>query len=199
MMTDWLHPSLVLLLGAALLPLLPAGLRKGWLVLVPLAGLSAIIALNPGTYGQIEFLGMSLVTGRVDELSLVFAYIFGIILVIGMIFALHVRDTVQHIAALTYAASALGAVLAGDLVTLYVFWELMVITSVWLIWQRGTNVSYAAGLRYLIIHAFGGMLLLAGVIIFYQSTGSIAFEQIDLSSLSTGSHSSRETRCDSSG
>jgi multicomponent Na+:H+ antiporter subunit D len=181
-MTDWLHPSLVMLLGAAALPLLPAAARKVGLVLVPLVGLAAVFSLSPGTHGQFEFLGMPLVTGRVDELSQVFAYVFGIILVIGMIFALHLRDTVQHVAALTYAASALGAVLAGDLVTLYVFWELMVITSVWLIWRRGTDVSYASGMRYLIIHAIGGMLLLAGVVIYYQATGSIAFEQIETDS-----------------
>ncbi|WP_203594652.1 Na(+)/H(+) antiporter subunit D [Wenzhouxiangella limi] len=181
-MTDWLHPALVLLLGAAALPLLPAAARRVWLVLVPLLGLAALFTLSPGTHGQFEFLGMPLVTGRVDDLSLVFAYVFGIILVIGMIFALHVKDTVQHVAALTYAASALGAVLAGDLVTLYVFWELMVITSVWLIWRRGTDVSYAAGMRYLIIHAIGGMSLLAGVIVFYQTTGSIAFDRIETAS-----------------
>ena len=182
-MTDWLHPSLVLLAGAGLLPLLPPALRKVWLVLVPLAGLMVIWSLAPGEFGQINFLGMPLVTGRVDELSLVFAYVFGIILVIGMIFALHLKDTVQHVAALTYAGSALGAVLAGDLVTLYVFWELMVITSVWLIWRRGTDVSFASGMRYLIIHALGGVLLLAGVIVYYQTTGSIAFDQIEASSV----------------
>ena len=181
-MIDWLHPSLVLLVGAALLPLLPAGLRKAWMVLVPLSGLAVIFGLEPGQFGQIEFLGMTLVTGRVDELSLVFAYVFGIILVIGMIFALHVKDSVQHVAALTYAGSALGAVLAGDLVTLYVFWELMVITSVWLIWRRGSEVSFASGMRYLIIHALGGVLLLAGVIVYYQTTGSLAFEQIESTS-----------------
>ncbi|MEE4638158.1 MAG: Na(+)/H(+) antiporter subunit D [Wenzhouxiangella sp.] len=181
-MTDWLHPSLVLLLGAAALPLLPAAARRIWLVLVPLFGLAAVFSLSPGTHGQFEFLGMRLITGRVDELSLVFAYVFGIILVIGMIFALHLRDTVQHVAALTYAAAALGAVLAGDLVTLYVFWELMVITSVWLIWRRGTDVSYASGMRYLIIHAIGGVLLLAGVVVYYQTTGSIAFDQIETGS-----------------
>ena len=182
-MTDWLHPSLVLLLGAGLLPLLPAAMRKAWLVLVPLAGLAVIFSLSPGEFGRVDFLGMALITGRVDELSLVFAYVFGIILLIGMIFALHLKDTVQHVAALTYAASALGAVLAGDLVTLYVFWELMVITSVWLIWRRGTDVSFAAGMRYLMIHALGGVLLLAGVIVYYQTTGSIVFELIEPSSI----------------
>ncbi len=180
-MTDWLHPSLVLLAGAAILPLLPSAMRRYWLLLVPVAGLSAVFSLSPGVHGQIEFLGMPLVLGRVDELSLVFAYIFGIVLVIGTLFALHVKDTIQHVAALSYAASAIGAVLAGDLVTLYVFWELMVITSVWLIWRRGTAVSLAAGFRYLIIHAIGGVALLAGVIIFYQTTGTITFEQIDAS------------------
>ena len=181
-MTDWLHPALLIFAGAALLPMLPAYLRRYWLVLVPLMGLGAILSLPTGEFGQFEFLGMALLTGRVDSLSLVFLYAFGIILVIAAIFAMHVHDRVQHVAALVYAGSAMGAVLAGDLVTLYVFWELMAITSVWLIWRRGTDVSFAAGMRYLLVHALGGVLLLAGIIVYYQTTGTIAFDQIDTSS-----------------
>ena len=182
-MTDWLlHPSLLIFAGAALLPLLPANLRRYWLVLVPLLGLGAILALPTGEFGRFEFLGMELLAGRVDALSRVFLYAFGIILVIAAIFAMHVGDRVQHVAALVYAGSAMGAVLAGDLVTLYVFWELMAITSVWLIWRRGTDVSFAAGMRYLIVHALGGVLLLAGIIVFYQTTGTIAFDRIDTAS-----------------
>ncbi|MGY6553703.1 MAG: Na(+)/H(+) antiporter subunit D [Wenzhouxiangella sp.] len=181
-MTDWLHPSLVLFIGAGILPFLPAAWRRYWLVLVPVFALGAILSLPSGEFGRVEFLGMELLLGRVDALSLVFLYAFGIILVIASIFAMHVRDQVQHVAALIYAGSAMGAVLAGDLVTLYVFWELMAITSVWLIWRRGTAVSFAAGMRYLIVHALGGVLLLAGIIVFYQTTGTIAFDLIDTGS-----------------
>ncbi len=179
-MTDWIHPSLVLIAGSLLLPWLKGRARQAWMLILPALVLALIASLQPGEYGRFEFLGLELVTGRVDALSLVFAWVFGIILLIGAIYALHVGDRIQHVAAFCYAASALGVVFAGDLVTLYVFWELMVVTSVWLIWQRREPVAYAAGMRYLLIHALGGVLLLAGVIVFQQTTGTIRFDQIEI-------------------
>ena len=55
-----------------------------------------------------------------------------------------------------YAGSALGAVFAGDFITLFVFWELLAITSVFLIWARDSERSYATGFRYPIIHVVSG-------------------------------------------
>ncbi|PWG65136.1 Na(+)/H(+) antiporter subunit D [Sediminicurvatus halobius] len=178
-MLEWIHPSLVLIVGALLLPFLEGRSRQIWQVALPGFVLLIILGLEPGQYGQLTLGTLELMPGRVDKLSLVFAYVFGLILVIGNIYALHVTDWIQHVAAMVYAAGALGVVFAGDLVTLYVFWELMVISSVWLIWQRQSGVSYQAGMRYLLVHAFGGMLLLAGLLAHYQSTGSIAFEAFE--------------------
>ncbi len=178
--SDWLHPSLVLIAGTLVLPLLKGRAMQAWMVLLPLAVLGTLWMAQPGEHGQMAFLGMELVTGRVDELAMVFGWVFGTVLLIGAIYALHVNDRVQHVAAFLYGASALGVVFAGDLITLYVFWELMVITSVWLIWRRKTEVSFNAGFRYLVIHAVGGVVLLAGIILFQFETGTTRFEQIDV-------------------
>jgi multicomponent Na+:H+ antiporter subunit D len=178
-MTDFIHPSLVLIIGSLLLAVLGGRARQVWQIALPAFVLLIILGLEPGLYGQVSLGALDLVPGRVDKLSLVFAYVFGIILIIGNVYALHVDDRVQHVAAMVYAAGALGVVLAGDLVSLYVFWELMVISSVWLIWQRRTDVSWRAGMRYMLVHAFGGMLLLAGLLAHYQATGSITFEAFE--------------------
>jgi multicomponent Na+:H+ antiporter subunit D len=122
---------------------------------------------------------------RVDKLSLLFGYVFHLAAFIGLVFAWHVRDTLQHVAALTYAGSAVGAVFAGDLITLFVFWELLALTSVFLIWARRTPESTAVGLRYLVIHVVGGLLLLSGALIRLHETGSIAFDFIGLNGLAS--------------
>ncbi|WP_067560975.1 Na(+)/H(+) antiporter subunit D [Halofilum ochraceum] len=178
-MIDFIHPSLVLIAGSLLLAVLKGRARQVWQIALPAFVLLIILGLEPGLYGQLQLGALELVPGRVDKLALVFAYVFGIILIIGNIYALHVEDRVQHVAAMVYASGALGVVLAGDLVSLYVFWELMVISSVWLIWQRRTDVSWRAGMRYMLVHAFGGMLLLAGLLAHYQATGSIAFDAFE--------------------
>lgn len=178
-MPEMLHPSLFLFLGALGLPFLGGRARQAWLLFVPVVVIAAVLSLAHGEYGAREFMGLALTPMRVDALSLVFATVFAIITLVGAIYALHVKDTTQHVAALLYAGSALGVVFAGDLVTLYVFWELMVFTSVWLIWCRRNPVSMAAGYRYLLVHAFGGVVLLAGVVLYYQQTGSVDFGVIE--------------------
>ena len=54
-------------------------------------------------YGKVTLLDQQLVFGRVDQLSLVFSYVFSIMAFVGMVYALHVDDDAQHISALTYA------------------------------------------------------------------------------------------------
>jgi multicomponent Na+:H+ antiporter subunit D len=177
---SWLHPSLLLIVGALVIPVLRNRAQQGYRLLLSLAFLWAVWTTVPGVYGSLQFLGLDLAPGRADKLSLVFAYVFSLITVIGTIYSLHVKDNVQHVAAFVYAAAAVGVVFAGDLVTLYVFWELMMLASVWLIWRRRTPESYAAGMRYVLVHAVSGVLLLGGIALFYTQTGSIAFEQIDI-------------------
>ncbi|QOC22159.1 Na(+)/H(+) antiporter subunit D [Wenzhouxiangella sp. AB-CW3] len=179
MTIEWLHPTLVLLAGTLILPLLKGRAMQAWMVLLPLLVLGLLTTLQPGVHGQFDFLDMTLTMLRVDALAMVFAWVFAIILLVGAIYALHVHDRFQHAAAFVYAASALGVVFAGDLITLYVFWELMALSSVWLIWRRKSDASFRSGFRYLIVHAFGGLLLLAGIIMYYLETGSITFEQIE--------------------
>lgn len=175
-MIDWLHPALVLLAGALLIPALRGRVLQGWLLLVPLVLIALVFSLDHGVHGTFRFLSFDLQIVRIDSLSLVFASVFAIITFIGSLYALHVRDRIQHAAAYLYAAGALGVVLAGDLVTLYMFWELMMVASVWLIWCRRNPTAMASGYRYLLVHALGGVILLAGIILQYMETGSIAFE-----------------------
>ena len=96
---------------------------------------------------------------------------------LGMVYALHLKDDAQHVTALTYAGGALGVTFAGDLLSLYVFWELMAISSALLVWLRREKSAVAAGFRYLLVHIFGGLILLAGIVLHWSQTGSLAFER----------------------
>ena len=178
-MTEVMHPAVVLFTGAVIATILRERAQQAWLLTIGALAIYAVSSLPAGEYGAREFMGLALTPMRVDALSLVFASVFAIITLIGAIYSLHVRDTAQHSAALVYAGSALGVVFAGDLLTLYVFWELMVFSSVWLIWCRRTPVSMASGYRYLLVHAFGGVVLLAGIVLYYQQTGSLDFGVIE--------------------
>ncbi len=179
MTPNWIHPGLLLILGAWVLPLLNGWYKRLAMLLLPGAALALCMRMTAGTYGEVSFLGQELVFGRVDQLSLVFSYVFSLMALLGMVYALHVEDDAQHMAALTYAGSALGVTFAGDLISLVVFWELMAISSVLLVWARREDTALAAGFRYLLVHVVGGLFLLAGIVIQWSQTGSVAFGQMD--------------------
>jgi multicomponent Na+:H+ antiporter subunit D len=176
----WLHPSLILLLGALLVPLIPRRLktlRQAVLLLVPILLFARVVSLTKGSFGHVQFLDWNLVFGRVDSLSQVFGYIMALMCILGTLYGLHVKDTGQHVAAWFYVAGSIGAIYAGDFITLFLFWELMAFSSVFLVWYRGRRESLAAGLRYLLVHVAGGLALLAGMVWHCRTTGSWAFDE----------------------
>ena len=183
----WIHPSLIFLIGAVLLPLVPQAARKGWLLLVPILAFARIVTMNSGTFGEIHFTkDIALTFGRVDRLSQVFGYIMGLMAIVGTLYGLHVKRAAEHIAAWTYVAGSIGALYAGDFVTLFLFWELMAIASTFLIWFRKSERSGAAGYRYLLVHMAGGVALLAGIMLTYRATGSLAFNPLDVANPTAG-------------
>ena len=133
-----------------------------------------------GRYWTAQFLGYDIVWGRVDKLSLAFGYVFALITFIGTLYSLHVKDDTQHMAALVYAGAALGVTFAGDLFSLFFFWELLAIASVFLVLARRTPEATAAAFRYFIWHFFGGICLLAGIILYVAQRGTAEFAYIGL-------------------
>lgn len=176
-----LPPGLLLILGSFLALALPRRVRSAWMVLLPALGLAHLFTLHHGEWGQVTIFGMPLTLVRIDKLSFVFGVIFHICAFLGAVFALHLKDDLQHVAAQVYAGAAIAAVFAGDLVTLFVYWEIAAVASVFLIWSRRTARSESAGLRYLVIQVGSGVLLLAGTLLHYRQTGSVAFGTLGLS------------------
>jgi multicomponent Na+:H+ antiporter subunit D len=178
-----LPPFAVFFIGALLVALAPARLQKVLLLLVPVIAGLQLLYMPQDHVTALPVMGYELVPYRVDRLSLLFGYIFTLAAFIGIVFSLHLRDRLQHVSGLVYAGSALGAVFAGDLITLFVFWELAVISSVFLIWARRTPASLVAGWRYLVIQLVSGLLLLTGVLMRFNDTGSLVFSYIGIDTL----------------
>lgn len=176
----WLHPALILLLGSLLIPWIPARLRKGYLLLIPILAFARIVEMSKGTFGEVQFLDWVLVFGRVDALSHIFGYIMGLMCIVGSLYGLHVKDSGQHIASWIYVAGSIGVIYAGDLLTLFLFWEVMAFSSVFLVWARRRPESLTAGFRYLLVHVAGGLALLAGIVLNYKAAGNFAFNAFNV-------------------
>ena len=171
-----LAPFALFMGGALALPLFTGRMRNWMLLALAALGFAAVYSLEPGTTLSVPFLGQELQLLRVDKLSKVFGYVFTLNAFAAFLFAFKLDDARQHVAALLYMGASLGAVFAGDLISLYVFWEIMAVASTFLILARGTKAACAAGFRYVMVHLFGGLCLLIGIILHVSATGSIAFE-----------------------
>ena len=133
-----LHPTLLFFAGAGLLWALPLIGRRALILLVPASAFFVISQLEPGTYFSYQLFGFDLDLLRVDKLSKVFGYVFTLNAFGCFLFAQHLKDRYEHTAALTYIGAALGAVFAADLISLYLFWEIMAVTSTFLVLARET-------------------------------------------------------------
>ncbi|MEO9960362.1 MAG: Na(+)/H(+) antiporter subunit D [Nisaea sp.] len=175
-----LSPGLLLILGGLLVPFLDNRIGRFYVLLLPAVLLVYLFALPDGNHATVTMLDYELEFLRLDSLSRIFATIFLIAALLGNIYAWHEPDRVQRTAAQIYAGSAVAAALAGDLVSLFIFWELTAVSSVFLIWASGTETAYRAGMRYLIIQVGSGVILLTGLIVHVTATGSIAFDHFGL-------------------
>jgi multicomponent Na+:H+ antiporter subunit D len=175
---QFLHPSVFYILGGLLIPFLKGRVKQGYMLFVSLLAFFAVVNLPYGTFGAYEFLSWKLTFLEVDKLSKVFAYIFTIMGVIGVIYSIHVKNDGEHFSAFYYVGGSLGVIFAGDFLTLFLFWEMMAFSSVFLIWFRKSKSSLDSGFRYLLWHVAGGLILLAGIMLQYSVSGDLSVQYL---------------------
>lgn len=178
-----LNPGLLMILAGLVTALLPLGARRFVTIAAPVLGIIVLLATPLGAQSVVTVAGLPLTILRLDGLAYPFALIFLIAALLNAIYALHQDDRLQDGAGMVYAGAAIGAALAGDLVTLFLYWELTAISSVFLILAAGTRSAYRASMRYLVWQIGSGVLLLAGLLAHYRATGSLAFGAMQLGSL----------------
>jgi len=178
-MIETLPPAFILLAGAGVVALVPSRIRSAVFVLFAALALVQAVSLPLGakvlgTLGEFELVLLS-----VDSLNRIFGIIFTLIGLIAGIYAWHVRNRGEPMAAMLYAAGALGVTFAGDFLTLLIWWEVMAVASTALIYARGTAESRAAAFRYLLVHLGGGSVLLGGIAWHYAAHGHMLLGALD--------------------
>ena len=175
-------PGFVMIIGALLIPFLPHIIRQIYMLVLILTSAYAL-TLGFGIHTKITLMDFEFILFQSDPLTLPFAIIFHVAAVLNVMYGAHVKLWNQHMAIMSYSGAAIAAVHAGDLFTLFVWWEATAITSVFLIFAGKTKRSYGAAFRYLIVQIGSGMFLLAGAILLMSETGDAEFRNFDINSL----------------
>ncbi|MDZ7779835.1 MAG: Na(+)/H(+) antiporter subunit D [Gemmatimonadota bacterium] len=184
-MTVSFPPGLILIAGALLIPAVRGTARNAVVMALPLLTLAAVWMIPEGHSVAMPFLDYELLPVHWTRTGRVFATVFAITAFVGGIYAMGQARALELAAAFAYAGSAVGVTLAGDLVTMLVFWELMAVGSTVVLWASDQPGAYAASMRYLLVHLFGGVVLMFGVVAHIGATGSVAFEPMRPDNLAT--------------
>ena len=180
-MVELINPGVIFTLGAFISLVLPPAIRRWFMLAVVAFSAYVLSGMTLGdNIGVIALFGTELTVTRFDALSRLFAIVFHIATALNIIYGWHVKDRVETFAALAYPGAALGGVLAGDWITLFIWWEMAAITSVFLVLAPRTRVTYLSAMRYLGIQIASGVLLLGGIVLIFRETGSLLFEAISL-------------------
>ena len=169
------HPATALILGGLAAAVLRGRFASMALVLAPILGFWHIYTLELGSASNLALFGYDIIGVAVDQQAKLFGYLFHLAALVAGIYSFHLRDPWQISMALLYAATAVGVAFAGDMLSLFLWWEGLAITSVFQIWGRKTKQAEESGFRYLFFHVSSGLLLLAGILLRYHGEGASAF------------------------
>ena len=173
-------PGWIVIAGAFIIPLLRGLLRHIALVGLPSLALAMIWLLPMDSGWQIPLLEYHLAPLEFTVVGKVFATVFALMTLVGGIFAMRTASTFELSAAFLYAGSDIGITTCGDLITLFIYWEMMALGSTAVILAAGTASAYRASMRYLLMHAFGGCVLLTGIVWHIYTTGSTEFTKLEI-------------------
>jgi len=185
MMCDVIHPGLLLILAGLIAPLFKGVWRSVWILVMPLVSLILVWTMPESLECSLEFLDYQLSPVSTDSLSRIFATIFSLMCFVGTLYCFKQTKILELSAAFVYAGAAIGVTFAGDLITVFIYWEIMALGSTLVLWSAGTRASWQSGMRYVLIHLLGGVILMIGIIAYAQETGSIDFVAMTPDSLGT--------------
>ena len=185
MALEMLSPALILLLAAVLIGVLKGHARTAVVLVAPLLTLWAVWQIPDGVQGTVKFLSYYIEPVEGSPLRRLFATVFAIMVFVGGLYAYRVARWYELAAAFAYAAGAVGVCFAGDLITLFLYWELMALFSTIVVWCGGTPAARAAGIRYAIMHLLGGVVLKVGIEGVVVGTGSIQIQPMLATDFST--------------
>jgi multicomponent Na+:H+ antiporter subunit D len=182
---DIFSPALILMIAAVLICLVKGHARTAVILVAPIITLWAIWQIPDGVQSTVKFLSYNIEPLEGSPLRRLFATIFAIMVVVGGLYSFRVARWYELAAAFAYAAGAIGVCFAGDLITMFLYWELMAIFSTIVVWCGGTPGARAAGIRYAIMHLLGGVVLKVGIEGVVVGTGSIQIQPMLATDFST--------------
>lgn len=180
------------LIGACLILLTGrkrANLRETWSVLAPLAQFAFVYSMiGPVLKGNVvEYKIADIYKGlafefRVDAFGMIFALLASSLWIAVSIYSIgYMRSLKEHAQTRFYfcfalaLVGALGVALSGNLITLYMFYEILTVSTFPLVAHKETPEAIRAGRKYLVYLLGGAVLVLLAMAMSFDLAGTLDF------------------------
>lgn len=159
--------------------------RDVMIVYITFITLLLIMAMYPKANDGRMFMQLNQILGlglsfKVDMLGLTMLFITAILWFVVMVYShdymMHEkhRNRFYFFLSITYSA-ILGTIMAGDLLTMFLFFEILTFSSYMLVSHGEKRESIEAGYNYIFMGVLGGLSILLGMLLLYGYTGSVTF------------------------
>jgi len=202
-MTD-IRPLLAILVSALAIPLIlmlrsRPNLREGVTLVVALTKFAIVASLVPGVlegeeyvFSFGEFAAGIEFAFRADALGVLFAVLASLLWIVTSLYSIgYMRGLDEHAQTRYFAsfaaslATVMGVAFAENLLTLFVFYELLTVATYPLVTHDETDQARAAGRKYLAYTFGGGIAVLGGTAIVFWLTGTTTFAHGGIDGLAT--------------
>ena len=185
------------ILGGALLPLLDFGARRAreyYVLAIVIATSVFAISLITGSEGTelvLYHLTSSIdIAFRIDRFGSVFTLLVSILWPMATLYGFeymrhfHKRNRFFGFFTMSFGIT-LGVALSANLITMYMFYELLTLATLPLITHDGTREAKVAGVKYLVYSIAGATSAFIGIIAVLSRGGSLEFNVIGLGDAAT--------------
>ncbi|WP_276271497.1 cation:proton antiporter [Haloarcula litorea] len=199
-----LRPLLAVLVSALAIPVVLSlesrpNVREGVTLTVAAAKFAIVASMVPGVLSGTVYvtsladLGAGLsISLRADPLGILFALLASLLWIVTSFYSIgYMRGLDEHAQTRYFAAfaaslaSAVGVAFGANLLTLFVFYELLTVSTYPLVTHDETDEARAAGRKYLAYTFGGGVAVLGGTVLVYVLTGTTAFTPGGIADLAT--------------
>jgi len=199
-----LRPLLAVLVSTVAIPAILAlrgrpDIREGVTIAAALAKFAVVASMVPGVLSGTRYVftagqfatGIEL-TLRVDPLGLLFGLLASLLWIVTSFYSIgYMRGLDEHAQTRYFAsfaaslASAIGVAFSANLLTLFVCYELLTVSTYPLVTHDETDEARAAGRKYLAYTFTGGVAVLGGTALVFFLTGTTAFTPGGIQGLAT--------------
>ncbi|MBM7556652.1 proton-conducting transporter transmembrane domain-containing protein [Halanaerobacter jeridensis] len=173
-----INPGIIYLIASIILYMSKEEWRKYFALITAVSTGIILFALPQGQYLQLPFLDFEMILLEVTAVNRFIGFIFVFFSIAAVIYGINLFSRKDYCLTYFYIGSSLAIIFVGDFFSFYICWELMTISSYFLIFNNQKPVTRETSYYYFVMHLVGAISLLWGILLHYSAVGTMALTTV---------------------